>query len=108
LTPQNTERLIALDYTEVLGVLSFLPAISERAAPTAAERCAGGAFSAAVNGAWRNWPRWYEAKLRGWIEYYGSCGKWRLSKILTALNNRLVRWAQRKYKRFRRYDETVS
>lgn len=35
----------------------------------------------------------YGAKLRGWIEYYGSCGKWRLRKVFTALNNRLVRWA---------------
>lgn len=76
--------------------LSFLPAMRNRGLPRRSGRSL------------EELARIYGAKLRGWIEYYGSCGKWRLSKVFTALNNRLVRWTQRKYKRFRRYGETVS
>lgn len=88
--------------------LSFLPAISERAATTARRAMRDWGLQRRSERSLEELARMYGAKLRGWIEYYGSYGKWRLSKVFTALNNRLVRWAQRKYKRFRRYGETLS
>jgi len=41
-------------------------------------------------------------KIRGWINYYG---KYRLSDlrgVFRGLNNRLLKWVQNKYKRFRK------
>jgi len=40
--------------------------------------------------------------LRGWINYYGSFYKSALYRVFQHLNNILVRWASRKYKRLRR------
>ncbi|MGO9215352.1 MAG: reverse transcriptase domain-containing protein, partial [Syntrophales bacterium] len=42
--------------------------------------------------------------LRGWINYYGHFYKSALCQTFQHLNNILVRWASRKYKRLRRYD----
>jgi RNA-directed DNA polymerase len=39
--------------------------------------------------------------LRGWINYYGSFYKSALYRVLQHLNNILVRWATRKYKKLR-------
>ena len=44
----------------------------------------------------------FNAVIRGWINYYGSYYKSGLYPLLRHLNRRLVRWAQRKYKRYRR------
>ena len=41
--------------------------------------------------------------LRGWINYYGSFYRSALYRTFQHLNNILVRWASRKYKRLRRY-----
>jgi RNA-directed DNA polymerase len=41
--------------------------------------------------------------LRGWINYYGHFHKSALYRTFQHLNNTLVRWASRKYKRLRRY-----
>ena len=41
--------------------------------------------------------------VRGWISYYGSFYKSALYPILRHLNRILVRWAMRKFKRFRRH-----
>jgi RNA-directed DNA polymerase len=42
-----------------------------------------------------------QPKLRGWINYYGKFYKSALIPVFKCLNRRLVRWAQRKYKRLR-------
>jgi RNA-directed DNA polymerase len=88
--------------------LSFLPAISKRAATTARRAMRDWGLQRRSERSLEELARMYGAKLRGWIEYYGSYGKWRLSKVFNALNNRLVRWAQRKYKRFRLCGETLK
>jgi RNA-directed DNA polymerase len=43
--------------------------------------------------------------LRGWINYYGHFYKSALYRTFQHLNNTLVRWASRKYKRLRGYDK---
>jgi len=40
--------------------------------------------------------------LRGWVNYYGNFCKSSMYPTLEHINQRLVRWAMRKYKRFRR------
>lgn len=44
-------------------------------------------------------------KLRGWINYFGKFNMSSLSQVMQRLNERLVRWAMGKYKRFRRNKE---
>jgi RNA-directed DNA polymerase len=41
--------------------------------------------------------------VRGWINYYGSFHRSALYRTFQHLNNILVRWAFRKYKRLRGY-----
>ena len=43
----------------------------------------------------------YSAVIRGWIQYYGAYNKTALRPLLQRINRYLVRWAKRKYKRFR-------
>jgi len=45
--------------------------------------------------------RMFNAKIRGWVNYYGRYYPSALRRTFRPLNRRLVRWAQRKYKRFR-------
>ncbi len=44
----------------------------------------------------------YNATIRGWVNYYGAYRKSNLYRSLQSIDYHLVRWAMRKYKRFRR------
>lgn len=39
--------------------------------------------------------------IRGWVNYYGKFRGYELSKVFRLLRNRLVRWARKRYKRYR-------
>lgn len=39
--------------------------------------------------------------IRGWIRYYGKFRISMLHKVFKLLNNRLVRWARKRYKRYK-------
>ncbi|MCD6565822.1 MAG: group II intron reverse transcriptase/maturase [Bacteroidales bacterium] len=39
--------------------------------------------------------------IRGWVNYYGRFRGYELSKVFWLLRNRLVRWARKRYKRYR-------
>jgi group II intron reverse transcriptase/maturase len=41
------------------------------------------------------------ARLRGWLNYFGRVNKWSLRKVMKGLNDRLVRWVSKRYKRFK-------
>ena len=82
--------------------VSFLPAMSPKA---------GKAIRTAIRG-WRlarrgnTWSldeiaRWVNPFVRGWINYYGRFYRSALSPFSSYLDRLLVRWACRKYKRFR-------
>jgi RNA-directed DNA polymerase len=43
----------------------------------------------------------FNAKIRGWVNYYGRYGFTVLRRVFDGLNRRLIRWAQMKYKRYR-------
>ena len=47
--------------------------------------------------------RMCNSKIRGWIAYYSRYYPAALHQTFRHLNRRLVRWAQQKYKRFRRH-----
>ena|SRR5208282_1590311 len=80
---------------------SFSPAVSRKA-------------SLKIRGVMRSWifhlhsdksledlSRFCNAILRGWINYYGQYYKSALYRIFTVFNRILIRWAMRKYKRFK-------
>jgi len=83
--------------------VGFLPAVS----PSAANR---------IRATIREWriPRWWSHRrledlavlldpyIRGWIHYYGRFYRSELMRVLQYVNEVLVRWARRKYRRFRR------
>ncbi len=48
--------------------------------------------------------RTFNSKIRGWVTYYGRYYPTALRRVFRHLNRRLVRWAQRKYKRFRTHE----
>ena len=39
--------------------------------------------------------------IQGWVNYYVKYRLWELHKVFRMLHNRLVRWARRKYKRYK-------
>ena len=43
----------------------------------------------------------FNPEIRGWLNYYSRFGKSEFRKVMSYLNERLSRWAKRKYKRFR-------
>ena len=45
--------------------------------------------------------RLYNRVVRGWVNYYGRYYKSALVAVFSCLNRRLVRWVQKKYKRYR-------
>lgn len=45
--------------------------------------------------------KWMEPRLKGWVQYYGRFNKSALGSALRSLDQALMRWAQRKYKRFK-------
>lgn len=87
--------------------VGFLPAISNRAATTVRQAIRRWGPQRRSDCRLEDLARMLGAKLRGWMGYYGSFGRWRLRRVLSALNDRLARWAQRKYKRFRGYGEAI-
>lgn len=80
--------------------VSFLPAVSNKA-------------SKAMRGTIHDWrmhlkpdksindlSNMFNSVIRGWIQYYGRYYKSELYALLRYLNDKLVHWARRKYKRF--------
>lgn len=47
--------------------------------------------------------RMFNPSIRGWVNYYGRYSRTALRRAFRPLNRRLVRWAQKKYKRLRRH-----
>lgn len=82
--------------------VSFSPAISGKAAK---------AIRATMRRTWRvrrrtdkslvDLARMFNPELRGWIQYYGNFRPSALYRIFQSLDRALVKWAMRKYKRFK-------
>lgn len=87
--------------------VGFLPAISNRAATGVRQAMRRWGLHSRNTCSLEDLARMFGAKLRGWINYYGSFGRRRLNNVFSTLNDRLVLWAQRKYKRFRGFGDAV-
>jgi RNA-directed DNA polymerase len=85
------------------GVLSvnFLPAVSNKAKKHMRQTIRGWRIQLKSDKSLEDLSQMFNPVIRGWINYYGRFYKSGLYPALDHLNRYLIRWAQRKYKRFR-------
>lgn len=82
--------------------VGFMPAISNKAKKSICDAMRQWKMHRQTDKSLDELARVANPVLRGWINYYGSFYKSALYRVFQQLNNILVRWASRKYKRLRR------
>lgn len=89
--------------------VSFLPAISNKAAKRIWATMRGWRLAATRNNqSLEALAELTDPYVRGWMNYYGRFYRSRCVQVLRRLNDALVRWACRKYKRFRRRERAAA
>lgn len=89
--------------------VSFLPAISTRAANAVRAKIRGWRMASTRNNqTLQDLARLTDPVVRGWMNYYGRFYRSKCVQVLRHLNNALVTWARRKYKRFRRRERAAA
>lgn len=81
--------------------VSFIPAISEKAATNIRQEMRKWALQRRSDKSLVDLADMFNPKIRGWMQYYGVFYRSRLHRVFKPLDEVLVRWAQRKYKRLR-------
>ena len=81
--------------------VSFAPAVSEQAAKAMRQRMRRWRLHHRNDLALEEIAQWVHPVLAGWVRYYGQFHSSTLRRALRTLDDFLVRWAQRKYKRLR-------
>ena len=81
--------------------VNFSPAMSDKAAKAARATIRSWQLQNRSDKSLEDLARMFRATLSGWLSYYGRYYKSGMYPMFRALNRRLVRWAQRKYKRYR-------
>jgi hypothetical protein len=79
----------------------FLPAVSREAAKAIRLEIRSWGLHCRSSVGLADLSRMYNRCIQGWVNYYGRYYPSALQDVLRPLDWRLVRWAQRKYKRFR-------
>jgi group II intron reverse transcriptase/maturase len=85
--------------------VGFIPAISNKAKKSICDTMRRWKMHRQTDKSLDELARVVNPVLRGWINYYGSYYKSALYRVFQPLNNILVRWASRKYKRLRRNNQ---
>ena len=83
--------------------INFTPAVSTDAATKMRQDMRRWRLPLRSDKAIDDLARMWNPVLRGWIQYYGRFYRSALYPVFRHLNGLLVRWAMRKYKRFRRH-----
>jgi RNA-directed DNA polymerase len=81
--------------------VNFSPAVSDGAIKAIGKEIRSWRLNCRSDKTLTDLARIYNPILQGWISYYGRFYKSRLLLILRRINEYLVRWAMRKYKRLR-------
>ena len=84
-------------------LVSFLPAASNEAIKDMGQKLRSWRLNRRSDRSLEDLARWINPVLRGWITYFGRFYPSRLGLLLRRINQYLVRWARRKYKRLRGY-----
>ncbi len=89
--------------------VSFLPAISDKAAKSIRATIRGWRLAATRNNqSLEDLARFVDPYVRGWMNYYGRFYRSAVIEVLRHLNRALVSWAQWKYRRFRRRERAAE
>ena len=81
--------------------VSFAPAVSDKAAKAMRETVRRWKLHHRNDLALVDIAKWTRPVLLGWVRYYGYFHRSALQSALRTLDEFIVRWAQRKYKRLR-------
>jgi len=85
------------------GFVSFLPAMSTKAAKTTRTTIREWRMASTRNNQrLEDLARFVNPIVRGWMNYYGRFYRSKCVQVLRHLNEALAAWARRKYRRFRR------
>jgi RNA-directed DNA polymerase len=82
--------------------INFTPAVSNKAARDMRQKIRSYKFQIKSDQSLENLARMFNPVLRGWVNYYGSFYKSAMYPTFRHLDNKLIVWAVRKYKRFKR------
>jgi len=83
--------------------LGFTPAISSAAAKKFRSRITSwGLTSTRLGSSLEDFAQWMDPIVRGWFSYYGRFTPSLCRRVLQTINEQLVKWACKKYRRFRR------
>jgi RNA-directed DNA polymerase len=81
--------------------VSFAPAISRKAMKSIVRAVRGWGVHAASEKELDDFSRMFNRYIRGWVNYYGRYYPSALHRTFECFHRRLVRWAMKKYKRYR-------
>jgi RNA-directed DNA polymerase len=85
--------------------VSFLPAVSKDAIKAMGREIRSWHIARRSDKSLNDLALMFNSIVQGWINYYGRFYKSMLYPLLRRINDHLVRWAMRKYKRLRRREE---
>ena len=86
--------------------VSFLPAVSKDAVKAMSREIRSWHIARRSDKSLTDLAQMFNSIVQGWINYYGRFYKSMLYPLLRRINDHLVRWACRKYKRLRRREKT--
>lgn len=81
--------------------VTFTPAISRKSAKKVRDKIASWTILRNSKANLNSIAYYSRAILQGWKNYYGKYGRAELKRVLFYLNEKLVRWAKKKYKRLK-------
>ena len=82
---------------------NFTPAVSDKALKAIKEEIRGWKLPLRSDKTLEDLARMFNPMIQGWINYYGKYYKSELGNTLRTLNDKLKKWATRKYKKLRRH-----
>jgi RNA-directed DNA polymerase len=83
--------------------VNFSPAISDKAGKEISRTIRSWRLNCRSDKSLEDLAHMFNAQVQGWINYYGRFYKSAMYPMLRHIEMFLIRWAQRKYKRFRRH-----
>lgn len=88
--------------------VSFIPAISRKAMKAIASDVRGWGIHEMSDKGLDDLSRMFNSRIRGWVNYYGRYYPSALHQAFDCINRRLVRWARKKYKRYRQHQRRTT
>ncbi|OPX90744.1 MAG: Group II intron-encoded protein LtrA [Pelotomaculum sp. PtaB.Bin104] len=88
--------------------INFTPAVSNKAKKVMRQEIRGWRMHLKPSKALEDLSRMFNPIIRGWVNYYGRFYKSELYSVFRHMDRALVRWAQRKFKRFARHKRRAT